>query len=171
MSRRRPGRSCKMPRMGSPHQVVGTAVLKDFPLRLWAESEEHSDGVLREFALLLLGQEQGDGVTSAPAQLVALAEMFTTNFGQLLDAIRQERMDALGRGDDRMDSQVPMVDGTPELLGQVEQVLTAVDEYCQQGALLALARPAQVKALTDWTLAEVVAQYGGAEPTPWPGPF
>jgi hypothetical protein len=157
--------------MEPSRQVVGTAVLRDFPLRLWAEAQEHSDGVLREFALLLLGQEQRDGAASAPAQLVALAEMFTTNFGQLLDAIQQERLDALARGEDRIDSQVPMIDGTPELLGQVEQVLTAVDEYCQQGALLALARPPEVKALTDWTLAEVVAQYGGAEPRPWPGPF
>jgi hypothetical protein len=152
-------------------EVVGTAVLKDFPLRLWAASQEHSDEVLREFNLLLLGRERGDGTASAPAQLVALAEMFTSRFGPLLDTIEAERREAYERGADRMDSSVPMVAGTPELLAQVDVVLAAVDEFCRQGALLALARPPHVKELVDWTLREVVAQYEGAEPTPWPGPF
>lgn len=154
----------------SPPRVVGTAVLQDYPLRLWARSQEHSDELLREFNLLLLGQEAHDSA-AAPRQLVELAQMFTHSFGGLLDAIQVERTAAYEAGADRMDSTIPMVEGTPELLGRVQQVLTAVDEYCRQGALLALARPDDVKALSDWTLAELVAQYGGAEPTPWPGPF
>ena len=49
--------------------------------------------------------------------------------------------------------------------------MAAVDEFCRHGDLLMLERPPEVVALSDWTRVEIIAQYGGAEPTPWPGPF
>lgn len=154
--------------------VNGAAVLRDFPLRLWVRQQQHTEELLREFNLLLLGQESGQSGQSghaAPGQLVALAEMFTRNFGALLDQLTEARQAAYDGGLDRMDSVVPLVPDLPELLDQVRRVLAVVDEYCNRGELLALQRPAELRALTDWTMAELVAQQGGAEPTPWPGPF
>jgi hypothetical protein len=151
--------------------VSGQAVLRDFPLRLWAQQQQHTEELLREFNLVLLGQESGQSTHAAPGQLVALAEMFTRNFGVLLDQLTQARQAAYDAGADRMDSVVPLPADLPKLLDQVRRVLAVVDEYCSRGELLALQRPSELRAFTDWTMAELVAQQSGADPTPWPGPF
>jgi hypothetical protein len=151
--------------------VIGTAVLRDYPLRLWIRQQEHTDAILREFMLLLGQREFGEGASSAPAQLVELAESITTQFGPLMTAINTTRQEALARGEDRIDSEVPLIEGMPALLQQIADVLSAVDEYCRSGDLLTLARPPEVVALTEWSLQEMIAQYNGAEPTPWQGPF
>ena len=146
-------------------------VLRDYPLRLWAEQEEYTQDLLREFSLLLIGEQSGSLREAAPGQLVALAQAFQSRFGRLLQSVRADRQAAYDRGLDRMDSKLPLVEGTPELLEQVAKVLRAADEFCRQGDLLLLPRPPHLVALSDWVRAELVAQYDGAEPTPWPGPF
>ncbi len=152
-------------------RIVGEAVLRDYPLRLWMRQQEHTDALMREFTLLLGGHETGLTDSSAPAQLVSLAEMFTTRFGGLIDAINAARQEAFEAGLDRMDSRVPLPEGADALMEQVRVVLEAVDEYCRNGDLLTLQRPPELIALADWLRAEIIAQYRGAEPTPWPGPF
>lgn len=151
--------------------VIGQAVLRDYPLRLWQLQQEHTDAVLREFSLLLGGHEAGLTAGSPPEQLLQLAEMFTVRFGPLLTAINETRQQAVREGLDRMDSVVPLVEGTPELLAQVRTVMTAVDEFCNNGDLLTLARPPELAELSNWSMNELVVQYEGGEPTPWPGPF
>lgn len=152
-------------------EVVGTAVLRDFPLRVWSRSRQHSDEVMREFMLMLEGERSGQTSLDVPRALVDLASMFTTQFGPLLDQLYATREQALAEGRDRMDSEVALVPGTPELLTRVREVMEAVDEYCRTGDLLTLERDKTQRQLFDWTLAELVAQYEGREPTAWPGPF
>ena len=152
-------------------EVTGYAVLRDYPLRLWALQEQHTQELLREFNLLVLGQESGQTTHEVPAQLVALAEMFTHDFGSLIEEIAQTRRTAYDAGADRMDSQVPLVPDTEGLLEQVRVMADRVDEYCARGDLLALARPAELRALSEWTYDELIRQHRGGEPTPWPGPF
>ena len=151
--------------------VIGEAVLLDYPLRLWLRQQEHTEEMLREFQLLLAGQESGQTSGSAPAQLVELADMFTSRFGALLEKIDAARREAVLRGCDRMDSRIPLVEGTPELLARVQQVLRVVDDYCRHGDLLMLARTPEQVGLSQWTTQELVRQYAGEAPTPWPGPF
>ncbi len=151
-------------------RIVGEAVLRDYPLRLWARQQEHMDAVLREFQLLLGGHE--DGVDdSVPRQLVGLAEFFTSRFGAQITAVNETRQRALDDGLDRIDNRVPLIEGSPELMRQVDEVLEAVDRYCRSGDLLTLGRPPDLLALSKWTLTEIAAQYEGAPPTPWPGPW
>lgn len=151
--------------------ITGSAVLRDYPLRLWAHQQEYTQGVLREFELLLAGEASGLLRQSAPGQLVEMAQMFTTRFGPLIDALNAGRQEALGRGLDRVDSRVPLVEGTPALLEQVRVVFDAVDEFCRAGSLLALPREPVMVQFADWVREELVRQYEGGEPTPWPGPF
>lgn len=153
-----------------PNAIVAEAVLVDYPLRLWARQQEHTDELVREFRLLLAGQTTGT-TDSAPAQLVSLAEMFSERFGKLVDEITSARQVRLDAGADRMDWRVPLPASTPTLMRQVDQVWAVVDEYCRSGNLLALARPPEVVALQTWATREIVAQFHGAEPTPWTGPF
>ena len=149
--------------------LIGEAVLRDYPLRLWARQQQHTDEVLREFTLLIEGQEMA--AAAAPVQLVQLAQMFTDNFGALLDELHASRQAAYDAGQDRMDWRVPLPRSTPQLMEQVQQVWSAVDAYCSSGQLLTLARPAEIVALQDWATEELVRQCDGAEPRPWPGPF
>ncbi len=153
------------------YEVIGQAVLHDYPLRLWAEQQEHTQELLREFTLLIFGQQSSSRTAEAPAQLVELAEMFASRFGPLLDRLNADRQAAYDAGQDRMDSVVPLVAGTAELMDRVRVVLAAVDDYCRQGTLLALARTPQMVALFDWTDLELATQLAGGDPTPWPGPF
>lgn len=157
--------------MTVPQPTGRIAVLRDYPLRLWARQDEYSQGVLREFELLVSGEASGILKAEPPGQLLALAEMFTSNFGPLLDAINEERREALDRGLDRIDSHVPLVQGTPELLEQVRVVLERVDDYCRTGSLLTLPREPWMVQLLDWSTAELVKQYNDGAPEPWPGPF
>lgn len=157
--------------MTQPDEIRGQAVLRDYPLRLWARQQEHTQELLREFTLLLLGKESGQTTTEAPAQLVALNDAFGRDYGPLIDRLTAERQAAYDAGADRMDSAVPMLPNIGELLEQVRVVLSAVDEYCQRGDMLALARPPELVELYDWTSRELLAQEAGADPSPWPGPF
>ncbi len=43
-------------------------------------------------------------------------------------------------------------------------------DYCRRGTLLALAAPAEVVALREWSLGEFLRQLDGQPPTPWSGP-
>jgi hypothetical protein len=154
-----------------PPTIVGEAVLRDYPLRLWARQQEHFDSLLREFQLLLVGESSGASTHAAPRQLVELADMFTVRFGPMIETINAERQAALDAGAERIDSRIPLVEGVPALLEQVDQVLSAVDEYCRAGDLLVLPRSEEMLALSQWVNSEITTQYDGGEPTPWPGPF
>lgn len=150
--------------------VVGTAVLRDYPLRLWAHQQEYMQDLTREFTLLLASSREVDG-GSAPRRLVEHAEQFDRRFGPLLTQMNDDRQAAYDAGRDRMDLQVPLVEGTREVLEEFQEVMALVDGYCSQGHMLTLARPPELIVFFDWAVSEIVAQYGGAEPTPWPGRF
>ena len=147
------------------------AVLRDYPLRLWVEQTEYTDGLLREFNLLLIGERSGEARGAAPGRLVELADDFTTRYGPLLQQISSERQAAVDRGLDRMDSVIALPEETPQLLDSVREVQLASDDFCRSASLLMLPRPPQLIRLAEWTHSELRAQYDGAEPTPWPGPF
>lgn len=146
-------------------------VLPDFPLRLWARQQEHIQALLREFSLLLIGERSGEMRNAAPGRLLELAESFTATYGPQLTAVTEERQRALDQGLDRIDSHVPLVEGLPDLLNEVDSALSSADEFCRGDELLILPRPLELVRLADWTRQELTAQYGGADPTPWRGPF
>lgn len=145
------------------------AVLQGYPVKLWARQQAYYDELLREFSLMLIGREQG-GEPDAPSRLVQLATGLTEQYGPQLEAITKERQDAFDRGEPTVDSHLPLVEGTPEILANVTAVLAEVDEYCRNGDLLTLAMPADLAVLRDWSNAEILRQYAGEEPTPWSGP-
>lgn len=119
-----------MPRMsGAGGDVIRVAVLRDYPLRLWAEQTEHFEGLLREFSLLLIGERSAELHTAAPGRLVELADLFASRFGGLLQTINDERRAALDSGADRMDSRVLLPAEAPVLLDRVRTVLEETDEF------------------------------------------
>lgn len=148
-----------------------TGVLRDYPLRLWAQQQEHTAELLRELTLVVLGAQSGETVHEAPRQLVELAQSFTRAYGGLIEQVNSPRQAAWDAGEDRIDSQIPLLPELPQMLDQVFGVLRTVDDYCRSGDMLALARPPELVALAEWTDRELRRQLAGEEPEPWPGPF
>jgi len=149
-------------------EIVGEAVLRNFPLRVWHRQQDYTHDLLREFQLLT---SAGDtGVHAVPAKLLAVADEFLTKYGSLSTRLAEERLAALRRGEVTIDSSVPMPAETPDLVASVQDLLVEVDDYCRNGDLLTLAAPADVTALRDWTMSEMLRQFAGEPPTPWSGP-
>ncbi len=157
--------------MTTDSSTQSTAVLRDYPLRLWAEQNQYFDGLLREFQLLLLAEQEGAAEHPAPRRLVELAELMRDRFGGLLQTANAERQAAMDAGLDRIDSCLPMFDGLPAVLDQVRDVLEETDAFCQQRSLLALPRPPHLVAFATWAGEQLRSQYSCGSPTPWPGPF
>jgi hypothetical protein len=149
-------------------EIVGEAVLRNFPLRVWHRQQDYTHDLLREFQLMT---SAGDaGVHAVPAKLLAVADEFLTKYGSLSTRLAEERLAALRRGEVTIDSSVPLPAETPDLVASVQDLLVEVDDYCRNGDLLTLAAPADVTALRDWTMSEMLRQFGGEPPTPWSGP-
>ena len=157
--------------MADAEPAPRVAVLRDYPLRLWVEQNEYTDGLLREFNLLLIGEQSGELRGAAPGRLVELADLVTTRYGPLLQQVNAERQEALDRGLDRVDSRIELPADLPQLLPVIREVQQASDEFCRSVSLLMLPRPPHLVALADWSTSQLAAQFDGAEPEPWPGPF
>ena len=150
--------------------VTGEAVLVNYPVRLWAQEMAWHDALAQGVHLLVDGHE-ADSAAALPRMYLSMSDFFITHYGPLLEDVFAERRRALRAGEDRMDSKVPLVHRTPDLLDYYREVLRAVDDFCDTADVTAFKRPPVLDALTDWTLSELTAQYYGAAPTPWSGPF
>ncbi len=141
-------------------------VLRGYPVRLGIRAREHTSGVLRECALL-----SQSASTTAPAQLVALAEMLTGSYGQELAAIDEQRTAALVRGDGRVDLVYPAAVRSRDVVLAWKGAMEALDAYADSAALLSLATPPRLVELREWMVAEILRQSDGASPRPWTGPL
>jgi hypothetical protein len=155
---------------GEPPPVIGEAVLRNYPLRLWLKEREHTAAVLRELELIV-GDDTGAPCPAAVQQLFDAANMFRTLFGTLLSGMFRARQAAIDAGLDRMDSVVPYVRRAPDYLDHYRTAAAAVDACSARGELLTPPRSKELIALHEWMVDEVTAQYYGAPPTPWAGPF
>jgi hypothetical protein len=140
------------------------------PVQVWAALQEHQDELLREFALMTAGQDDG-GAPPVPVRLLRLVEQLTASFAGSSDEQRGRLFAAAARGDEVMDV---LEFWLPEAAGpacvQLEQMLDEADAYCQAGHhLLTLATPEEIRVFRSWYLAQVREQLAGAEPEPWPG--
>ena len=151
-------------------EIVGEAVLRNFPLKVWHRQQEYTHDLLREFQLLTSGgSARQPAALDVPAKLLAVADEFLTKYGSYSTRIAEDREAALRRGEVTMDSAVPLPAETPALVASVRALLVEVDDYCRRGDLLTLAAPPDVAALREWTLSEMLRQFAGQPPTPWSG--
>jgi hypothetical protein len=140
--------------------------LLQLPLDVWARTQEHVDGLLREFALIAQDEEAR---AAAPGRLLALVEELTAGYGSFSEAQRREMVAAANRGEATIDLTYhipPAAGGAAQQLGDM---LDQADEYCRRGHhLLTLATPPEELRFRHWFISEFVEQIGGAPPTPWP---
>jgi hypothetical protein len=147
--------------------AVTSIVLLGYPVRLGQRQQEHLDEVTREFQLLSMSQpEVRDHV---PGRLLEVLDMLSARYSSELEQPRRLREQALQDGREQVDLVYPAVPGAAEMMTTWWDVLREVDVYCSNDELLSLATPPDVVALQRWVVTEIVAQSGGAAPTPWPG--
>jgi hypothetical protein len=143
------------------------------PLLLWERAVRHTDELIREFTLLVIGLRQADSahVHHVPVRLVELADSLRARYAGISDAQTEELYDALDSGQICRDFTYRVPAGVAEACRQLEDLLDEADAYCAAGELMTLVTPEDQQEFRRWYLGEFVRQVAGEPPTPWPGPL
>ena len=144
-----------------------TAVrLLRFPVDVWARSNEHWEGLRREFALIALHRD-----SDVPRRLLELVEALVGEYQETVADAARLRDEAHLRGDKEVPELVyhlPRQAGAAAVIS-LARMLDEADEFCRQGEhLLTLATPPEALAFRRWYLGEFTAQLQGLPPLPWP---
>ena len=146
-------------------ELVEVRLLR-LPLQLWQRTQEHVDGLLREFALIA---QDDEGRAAAPGRLLALVHELSAGFGSFSEAQRVQMEEALERGEEEIDLTYRVPPAAAPAAQQLGDMLDEADQYCRRGDhLLTLATPEEELRFRRWYISEFVDQLGGARPTPWP---
>ena len=139
--------------------------LIDYPVALGIRQYEESLDLIREFQLIDLDQS---AATTAPQDLLALAADILDRFGPMITAINEKRERAFRAGIAHIQLEYPVFPQIREIAIEGARVMGHADQYCRTGALMHLESPPELRALRRWSVEEIVRQYEGQEPRPWP---
>jgi hypothetical protein len=139
-----------------------TVRILGMPLDVMQGSAEHSDELLREFALI-----REEGSDHVPARLLALIEELRGRFGSFSEGPRQAMQDAMERGDETIDLAYDVPPAVAAAARQLGDLLDEADEFCRAGELLTLATQPEAVAFRHWYLEEFQRQVDGQPPRPW----
>ena len=130
--------------------------LLGLPVTLYRAMQQHDEALRREHTLLTLGDAAS---VAAPAGAVAQVVIAQLDAGLLgADAAGEESADLVG-----------MVSGSDaQASARLLAMLEEADELARGGQLLTPPTLPEVRGCRRWWLGEVIAQSGGAAPTPWP---
>jgi hypothetical protein len=138
--------------------------LVDFPLQIGMRARQHSESLLREFAIIATG---GGDDADVPKRLLEIAQLHDERYSGLNPEADDEVDDAIARGE----QYVTIVVRVPERIKQdtldLASVLLEVDEYCRNGELLTLSPSREIRAFWVWFLLEFVRQMNGEQPCSW----
>ena len=134
------------------------------PLAVMQRSSEHSDELLREFALI-----REEGSDHVPARLLALVEELRARFGSFSEGALQAMQDAVERGDETIVLHYEVPPAVGDAARQLGDLLDEADEFCRAGDLLTLATQPEGVAFRRWYLGEFQRQIDGQPPRPWSG--
>jgi hypothetical protein len=141
--------------------------LLGLPLQVWQRTQEHVDGLLREFALIA---QDDEARAATPGRLLALVQELSAGFGSFSEAQVIEMQAALARGETEIDMTYQVPAAAAPAAQQLGDMLDEADDYCRRGDhLLTLATPDEELRFRRWFISEFVDQLGGAPPTPWSG--
>jgi len=141
--------------------------LLELPVDVWARTQEHTDELLREFALM-----SSDPASSAdvPVRLTQLIEVLTATYSGVGNEQEAQLYAAAEAGEAQIDDlafTVPLAAADACIV--LGETLDAADEFCQTGQhLLTLATPDELQRFRRWYLTQFVDQIRGADPVPWP---
>jgi hypothetical protein len=135
-----------------------------FPLQVGLRARQHSESLLREFAIIA---SRGGDEADVPKRLLEIARLHEERYAGLNPEADDAVDAAIHRGEEFMDFDVTV----PELLKQdtleLRPVLAEVEAYCRNGDMLTLSPSTEIRTFWMWFLSEFVRQLSGEEPTAW----
>lgn len=139
--------------------------LLQLPVRVWAQAQEHTDALLREFALIIgAAEEPGHEV---PRQLLELIAHLDVRFAGV--SKESELRDAAEAGQLVTDQVYEVPAEVLPAAQELDDMLDQADAYCAEGAhLLTLASSDEVVRFRKWFLAQFVDQIEGKPAVAWP---
>ena len=132
------------------------------PLDVYRRSSEHSDELLREFALI-----REDNSDHVPGRLLALIDELNARYAGFTQAQRLAMQEALARGDTEIDLLYEVPPEASEGVVRLASLLDEADDFCRAGDLLTLATHPEGLAFRRWFLEEFQFQIEGHPPRPW----
>jgi hypothetical protein len=137
------------------------------PLDVWSRAQEHTDGLLREFTLLLAG-EAAAIESRTPRNLLQLIEELEADYAGITTEQAEQLQSAFLAGQRTIDLTYRLPPGVAAACRRLETALDEADEYCRNGQyLLTLASPPEVLAFRRWFLGQFVDQVEGSPPQSW----
>jgi hypothetical protein len=148
--------------------VVEVRLLR-LPVQLWVAADEHTEELLREFALLEVAEDEDQRATSVPARLLALMAQVRSRYAGEAGAQRERLLAAAEEGRSELDVQYALPPAAADAVVELNRMLDEADDYCREGThLLTLATPEELVLFRRWYFAQIVEQVAGAPPAPWP---
>ena len=136
--------------------------LLGMPVDVYRRASEHSDELIREFALI-----RGDETDHVPARLLTLIDELNVRFAPFTQGQTEQLQEALARGDAEIDLLYEVPAEASEGVVRLMTLLDEADAFCRNGDLLTLATPPEALDLRRWFLEEFVFQIDGRPPRPW----
>ena len=147
--------------------MARTVQLLGVPVDLYFDASRHMNEVVREFALISLGDQSGTN-EHVPGRLLELADALRKRYADDAGAIRSQFEAGASAGRETIDLQLPADETAAALTVDITELLDAADEFCRSGELLTLASSPAVVAWRHWWRDQVVGQVrNDADPVPW----
>jgi hypothetical protein len=156
-------------RMTGPPEVR----LDGVPVELFLESQNHQQDLIRELALIDIGDRFHSGDTPMPVQVSRLISEIFDQYGDVRSVTRQQALQALSAGDETVTLVVPIRPGMIEALQRWLEVVEEADRLCAEGVLLTLSAKPEVRELRRWyveAITDVVDSAGGSQTVHYPAP-
>ncbi len=148
--------------------MARTVRLLGVPVDLYFDASRHMNEVVREFALISFGDQEGAN-QHVPARLLDVAAELRKQYAEDADAIRSQFEEAAREGRETLDVELPADETAGELTEDITELLDVADEFCRAGKLLTLASSPTVVTWRHWWRDQVVGQtLEDADPVPWP---
>ena len=135
------------------------------PVRLMFKSNQHSQELMREFALIQLSDDSAR--QDVPARLLEVVDRHRRQFSTLSFRRTDELAEAIEQGSRHIDMEIDVPPTARRAAVEMLTTLAEADEFCRRGELLTLATPPEYVAYREWFLGEIVRQLDGNPPTPW----
>jgi hypothetical protein len=135
------------------------------PVRLMFKSNQHSQELMREFALIQLSDDSAK--QDVPARLLQVVDRHGKHFSALAFRRTDELAEAIAQGSRHIDMEIDVPPTARRAAVEMLTTLAEADEFCRRGELLTLATPPEYVAYREWFFGEIVSQLDGNPPTPW----
>lgn len=140
------------------------------PVAIWSAAQEHIDGLLREFSLIVQDPHGDHALVAMPTRLSELIEELNDQYADVTHEQELAPAEVARTGQAEI---VDLVFRVPpqasEASARLWAMLDEADTYCRAGEhLLTLAAPPELVAFRSWYLAQFIDQINGADAVAWP---